>query len=95
MIEVGKSALGDPALGVDQDVGKIYVVYDFRVEPILQPFAFRFDSWYDMLHRELQNKGKVDHGIELCPERLHPASVRLWKPDEGWSEVTLVPLQDE
>lgn len=91
-IEVGKSALGDPALGSDQDVAKVYVVYDFRMEPVLLPFAFRFDSWYDMMHRDLHNKGKSDHELKSCPERLHPEWVRMWTFNGGWAEFALPPM---
>jgi hypothetical protein len=89
MVEVGKSALGDPALGSNQDVGKVDVVYDFRIEPDLRPFAFRFDSWYDMAHLDLQSKGKLEHGIDSCPERLHPDPIRLWTSAGGWSQISL------
>jgi hypothetical protein len=88
-IEVGKSALGDPALAADQDIGKVYVFYDFQTVPDFQPAAFRFDSWYDMAHQDFQNKGKLDHGLGSCPERLHPAPIRLWTPNAGWSQISL------
>jgi hypothetical protein len=90
MIEVGKSALGDAALGADQDVSKVYVVYDFQTMPDFRPAAFRFDSWYDIAHQDFQSKGRLDHGIESCPERLHPAPVRLWAPNAGWSQIYLI-----
>lgn len=93
-IEVEKAELGDPALGDRADVGKVHVVYDLRAEPTLRPVAFRFDSWYDLMHRELQEKGKLDHGIDSCPERLHPEAVRLWKPDVGWSAIALIPATE-
>jgi hypothetical protein len=89
VIEIGKSALGDPALGPAQDVGKIYIFYDFRIEPDFRPSAFRFDSWYDLMHGDLQDKGKLNHGINSCPERLHASPVRMWKPQEGWSDIAL------
>jgi hypothetical protein len=88
-IEVDKSELGDPALGDKTDVGKVHVVYEFHAEPTLRAFAFRFDSWYDMMHRDLQSRGKLDHTLASCPERLHPESVRVWTPKNGWTEVRL------
>lgn len=88
-VEVEKAELGDPALEDKADVGKVHVVYDFRAELSLHPVAFRFDSWYDMLHRDLQTKGKLDHALEFCPERVHPAPVRLWTPHAGWSQIYL------
>jgi predicted DNA-binding transcriptional regulator AlpA len=90
-IEVEKAELGDPALGDKADVGKVHVVYDFRADPTLRPTALRFDSWYDMMHRDLQTKSQLNHGIDSCAERLHPTPVRLWKPDGGWSQITLTP----
>ena len=89
IIEVGKSALGDAALGAARDASKVYVFYDFKTVPEFRPAAFRFDSWYDMTHQDFQKKGMLDHGIEFCPERLHPAPVRLWTPNAGWSEISL------
>jgi hypothetical protein len=89
MIEVGKSALGDAALGADRDVNKVYVVYDFQTVPDFRPATFRFDSSYDIAHQVFQDKGRLDHAIEACPERLHPAPVRLWTPNAGWSEISL------
>jgi hypothetical protein len=88
-IEVDKSELGDPALGDQTDIGKVHVVYEFHADPILRPFTVRFDSWYDMMHRDLQSKGKLNHTLESCPERLHPEPVRLWTPGGGWQEFSL------
>jgi hypothetical protein len=88
-IEVDKAELGDPALGEKTDVSKVHVVYDFHAEPIFQPAGFRFDSWYDFAHRDLYDKGKLDHRLESCPERLHPAPIRRWTPNSGWSELYL------
>jgi hypothetical protein len=88
-IEVDKAELGDPALEERTDVGKVHVVYDFHAEPTFQPVAFRFDSWYDLMHRDLYDKGELDHRLEFCSERLHPAPIRLWTPNAGWSQISL------
>jgi hypothetical protein len=88
-IEIEKAELGDPALGEKADIGKVHVIYNFRVEPALQPVTFRFDSWYDLMHRDLQIEGKVDHPLQSCPERLHPDSVKVWTPTQGWREASV------
>lgn len=92
-IEVDKAELGDPALGSITDIEKVHVVYEFRVAPAFEPYAFRFDSWYDIMHRDLHDKGKFDHDLDSCPERLRPEPVRLWTPTGGWTDFKLSSLK--
>jgi hypothetical protein len=88
-IEVEKAELGDPALGDKADIGKVHVIYYFHADPALKPVAFRFDSWYDLMHRDLHNESKLDHGLYACPERIHPDPIRLWASTAGWSQIFL------
>jgi hypothetical protein len=50
--------------------------YVFHTLPTIQPFSFRFNSDYDMLHRDLEKEHKLNHTLESCPERLHPEPVK-------------------
>jgi hypothetical protein len=61
-------------------------IYTFRTQPSIEPVSVRYDTPYDMLHRELSAQGKLNHSLENCPERLHPMPVRLWTPSGGWTE---------
>ncbi|HTU48048.1 MAG TPA: hypothetical protein VMF91_23515 [Bryobacteraceae bacterium] len=79
----------------EREVGRlnVKVFYLFRAEPFLSPISCRFDSGYDMLHRELERSGELHHSIAECPERLHPARVRRWTPSQGWQELQINSVQ--
>ncbi len=66
-------------------------IYYFRIGPNLEPVSLRYDSGYDMLHRDLSAQTKLDHSLENCPERLNPKPVRLWTPNGGWAELRFKP----
>jgi hypothetical protein len=66
-------------------------IYSFRSQPTIEPVSLRYDSRYDMLHRELSAQKKLDHSLEDCPERLHPKPVRVWTPAGGWTELNFKP----
>lgn len=61
--------------------------YILRATPAFHVVSLRFDSNYEMLHRELEKKGALHHSLADCPERLHPAPVRVWTPSDGWKEL--------
>jgi hypothetical protein len=88
--EVWKMELGEAGRGTPLGVRSIYI---FHTAPAPSPYAFRFDSGYDLLHNDLQHQGKLDHGLETCPERLHPQPVRVWTPAAGWSQAELPPTR--
>src|SRR4029077_5221020 len=66
--------------GRDMLFGPVRSIYLFHTAPTFQPYAFRFDSGYDILHNDLKHQGKLDHALDVCPERLHPQPVRVWAP---------------
>ncbi|HLW97030.1 MAG TPA: hypothetical protein VKR82_00165 [Candidatus Acidoferrales bacterium] len=68
-------------------------IYSFRTQPSIEPVSLRYDTPYDMLHRELSAQGKLSHSLENCPERLHPKPVRMWTPVGGWTEIQLKPMK--
>lgn len=86
-VEVEKAELGDPNSG--EEWAAVQTLYGFRAGTTIAPVTLRFDSSYDMLHRDLQAKGKLDHPLESCPERLHPEPVRAWTPAQGWTEASI------
>ncbi len=67
--------------------------YTFAIKPGIRPTSLRFDSNYDMRHAALQKEGKLDHGLDKCPERLHPEPVRMWTPAGGWTEIKFPPMK--
>lgn len=75
------------------DANMVQTIYVFHTEPTVAPFSLRFDSTYDMLHRQLEREHKLDHSIEACPERLHPKPVKVWTPAGGWVEIDLKPVR--
>lgn len=68
-------------------------MYRLRVEDGIQPVSIRYDSTYDMRHREFSSQHKLNHSLENCPERLHPLPVRVWTPAHGWSEIHFKPAR--
>lgn len=92
-IEVGKAELASPELGREEQLKSVEVFYDFHIQPEIRPFSFRFDSGYDLLHRELEEENKLRHALASCPERLHPEPVRMWTPSSGWTQISLNPVR--
>lgn len=86
-LEVEKAELGDPNSG--EEWASVHTIYGFRAGTTILPETLRFDSSYDMLHRDLRAKSKLDHPLESCPERLHPEPVRIWTPVQGWTEAAI------
>lgn len=68
-------------------------MYRLRLQDGIQPVSIRYDSTYDMRHRELSAQHKLNHSLENCPERLHPLPVRVWTPAHGWSEIHFKPAR--
>ena len=85
--EISKMELGDG--GQENNNGAVRSIYLFHTSPLVRPFSFRFDSSYDMLHRQLEKESKLNHSLETCPERLHPKPVQVWTPSTGWTQVEL------
>ena len=48
--------------------------------------ATRTDSYWDT-HRKLEREGRLSHGVENCPERNRPLTVRSWSNGHGWADV--------
>ena len=65
--------------------------YTLTADHGLRVVSLRFGSDYDMLHRRLEQEGKLDHTLENCLERLHPRPIRMWTPSGGWTEIVLDP----
>ena len=57
------------------------------------PISLRYDSGYDLLHKELSNDHKLPHSLENCPERAHPTPLRMWTPAHSWTQLPLKPAK--
>lgn len=65
--------------------------YLLRLTPSPQVISMRYSSTYDMEHRDLERGGRITHSLDQCPERLHPAPVRMWTPGMGWIKLPVKP----
>lgn len=65
--------------------------FEFHMLDIPLPIAVRYSSTYDMLHRQLEHTGELNHNLQACPERLHPPPIRMWTRTAGWTEIRLPP----
>jgi hypothetical protein len=66
-------------------------IYLLKAHGDLRPVSVRFDSGYDMLHRKLEQQGRIRHTLEECPERLHPRPIQMWTPAGSWTRINLEP----
>ena len=66
-------------------------IYKFRTAPSIWPISLRYDSWYDMLYRQLEKEGKIHLSLADSPERLHPEPVDVWTPSHGWERCNFRP----
>ena len=78
-IQVSKFETDDPR--------SIRTIFLLHIDSGIEPTSLRYDSGYDMLHRELSSKGELHHSLEECPERSRPQRVSLWRPAHGWTEL--------
>ena len=74
-------------LVADRGLRGAQTFYTFEAAPFIHPVSLRYSSTYDALHREAEKNGELDHSIAACPERLHPARIRVWTQSEGWKEL--------
>jgi len=72
----------------DRDAARIFL---FQIEPTVHAETLRFSSTYDSHHEDFEHGGKLTHSLRDCPERLHPAPLRAWTANAGWTELNLSP----
>ncbi|MGE0395039.1 MAG: helix-turn-helix transcriptional regulator [Vicinamibacterales bacterium] len=65
--------------------GAIEALYEFA--PGLTLLRASFGEQYWIAHRELEQKGVLDHSREHCPDRDGPRAIRVWEPATGWRTV--------
>jgi hypothetical protein len=90
-IEIRKDELASPEMGEKPSAAA--TMYLFRTGPTIHLVSLRFDSTYDMVHRDLERHRALDHSLATCPERLHPGPVRMWTASNGWTELRLAPMK--
>jgi hypothetical protein len=66
-------------------------IYLLRADSDVHPVSLRLDSGYDMLHRKLEQEGKIHHTLEERPERLHPRINKNVDADGRLAEINLEP----
>ncbi len=65
------------------DVGAAIYLFNRSIEPE----RVTYGGGYAAAHRQLQSEGKLNHGIENCPQLHRPVSVRRWDAKSGWTSV--------
>jgi len=60
-------------------------IYEFSCDLRLQHPSYSDGYWE--IHRELQREGKIRHSKEYCPAKQGPGTVRIWNPQDGWSDA--------
>jgi hypothetical protein len=53
----------------------------------IEPQRVTYGGGYAAAHHQLQLEGKLNHGIENCPQLRHTVSVRRWDAKSGWTNV--------
>jgi hypothetical protein len=81
LIEASVRESGDP--------WNLRSVYRFSTEFV--PESVGLSDRYWEVHRELSKSGKLDHGVDDCPERSAGMVVRVWQPDAGWKNIRVPP----
>lgn len=66
----------------------------YFVDTLIRPQRVTYGGTYAACHRQLQQEGKLTHGIADCPAIKTPVLARCWDPTAGWSIVS-VPFAPE
>jgi hypothetical protein len=53
--------------------------------------SFDFTQNYWGAHKDLEQKGRLDHTAEACPDRTSLKVVRGWTPEHGWQRWGIFP----
>ena len=62
----------------------------YRLSPMFVPERVGLADAYWEAHRGLEREGRLAHAVKDCPDR-DGMKVRMWEPEEGWSE-RMVPV---
>lgn len=63
----------------------------YRLSENLTAESVAISDRYWEAHRELSQKGKLDHAPEQCPDGSRGVRIKMWTPDAGWTEVVVPP----
>lgn len=66
--------------------GAVEALYEFSADLTLLRATFGEQYW--AVHRDLEQKGVLDHSREHCPDRDGPRAIRVWEPGTDWRTVT-------
>ena len=64
------------------------ILYDFSNDHMPKPTRVNYSSGFWENHLELERQGRVNHAMEICPDRLHPPPVRVYE-GKRWREIVL------
>lgn len=56
-------------------------------EPPLEPRLVRMTAGCELIHKQLEKRGVLDHPFEKCADFQQPLELRRWRPGEGWTTV--------
>jgi hypothetical protein len=63
---------------------RVLFLYEFSAGT--EPMSVMPSGSCPLVHRRLQQDGKVDHSWAACPELAGPLTIRHWRPTTGWSD---------
>jgi len=94
-VDVTPQGFAAAVLEYGPSAGDVRTFYGFRIRPTVRPIEVRYGSMYDITHRDLERRHVLNHVLDMCPERLSPAPIRMWTPEQGWTNVNLPPQSAE
>lgn len=56
-------------------------------DPPLTPRVARISAACGLVHRQLEQRGVLNHSFDECPYFQRPVELRRWKPGEGWKNI--------
>jgi hypothetical protein len=68
-----------------------WAMYD--ISAAFAPQSVMFSDNYWTAHERLSEEGRINHPVDKCPERLESITVREWGAQDGWTNVSLPPLE--
>jgi hypothetical protein len=64
-----------------------------QVDQTFHLTEFEGSARYWSVHRDLTDKGRIDHAADQCSERTIAWPIRFWRPGAGWSEYSVIPAK--
>lgn len=71
-------------LTADMSGGGVHLVYEFSDK--LEARVVMPSTSYPLVHRRLEQEGRLKHTWAACPELAKPQILRHWRPETGWRD---------